>query len=103
MSPQPEFSTRCCGELHLTVLSSQRMENSTAYSESGKPSTERGQLQVKVAGLVEEQIRSPLHARFFFPSPGDSSERGNGVNAFTGATATPPRAGSLPSIPQPDF
>src|SRR5690606_22000462 len=23
-----EFSTRCCGELHLRVLSSQRMENS---------------------------------------------------------------------------
>jgi hypothetical protein len=23
-----EFSTRCCGELHLTVLSSQRVENS---------------------------------------------------------------------------
>jgi putative transposase len=25
----PWFSTRCCGELHLTVLSSQRVENST--------------------------------------------------------------------------
>ena len=40
-----EFSTSCCGELHLTVLSSRRMENSLQFP-SRKPSTERGQLQV---------------------------------------------------------
>jgi hypothetical protein len=29
-----QFSTRCCGELHLAVLSSQRVENSPPLTEA---------------------------------------------------------------------
>jgi hypothetical protein len=34
MNRRTEFSTRCCGELHLAVLSSQRMENSPLESKA---------------------------------------------------------------------